>query len=233
MQGTPETHIIRYPAIDGREFRNASNPEDSRNMIEHMRNTWGNSVPAWLNRPTFYTSELAWIYTFYMCLESISQSPPNNYYVVLIDDCELKIGYSELCVHITQLSRVVHDNLLIVQLSIPPRSPLCRKLVDSSSVFQHGFGGTCNAGLLFTPLGASYLRHYANRHPDILGPCQLTKHLTREPDQGGLFALSATRCPTVYGFVRLYYDARVYNEHKYGSDRRECRRIKEERLTFE
>ena len=231
MQGIPDTHIIRYPAIDGREYYNENDAEDSRALIEQIGRTW-TPIPAWLNHPTFYISELAWNYTWYMCLETIAQSPASNYYILLIDDCELKIGYSELCEHIGNLSRVSKHNLLIVQLSIP-RHPCCRKLVGGCDVFQHGLGGTCDMALLFSPVGASYLRHYANRHPDGHDPCQLTKILAMEPSQAGIFALSATSCSTVHGFARLYYDPRVYNEHKYGSDRRESRRIKKGRAMFE
>ena len=194
---------------------------NSRDIIDAIVNTCGD-LPAWLNRPRFYTSELAWLYTWYMCIDRIARSPKGNYYLLLIDDCGLIVNYCELCEHVGRLVHVSTQTILAVQLTVPPINH-CRELVEGADVFQHSFAGTCDLGLLLSPTGAVFMRDYANSHSSALDSCQLTNILTAEKDQPGLFSLSPAKWHDSLGFVYFCRDPRM--SHR--SDRKESMRLKE------
>lgn len=179
----PSVNITRFSAYDHRDYT-------TYDYAKHAaKEKFGGKLPPFLNRDYWHKSEYCWLWTWYTIIHKVSHFE-HGFYLVLVDDCEIKISYGVLCRNIQQLKRVSNNEIRIISLELRVFR-VCRKTVRDNDIFQYGLAGRGDMGIIYTPIGAQFMLEWANKNSEADTPSTLLESLTYERDQTGFFALSA------------------------------------------
>lgn len=200
--GTPPENIIRIASKDGSDY-------GSINEIKLDAQNYFGTLPEWLehNPHRNLTTEVAWNYTWYICLETISNFSEGDYGLLLIDDIKLLVSFSELVTHVARLARKHPIKMIGISLCDSIRH---RRLIPDTP-FQFGLTTELDTGNIFSPAGARFYQDYANRNCMLDDPLILQQKLVHSPHITGIFGLNATY-PDPRGMVTFNRHPQISNE---------------------
>lgn len=178
----PAAQIQRFSAFDYKDFA------DLREAKKSAATRFYGLPPA-LSREDMVSSNFCWLFTWYAMMEQISLGAPDEYYLMMLDDCAIHLDYEKLRTSIDVLSKNVAAPV-IIQLSRNPRKMQHRRMVAALDIWQYGLCGRTDAGYILSPEGATTIIKRANDQLPIV-PADVLESLSYDEDQLGYYSLSA------------------------------------------
>ena len=184
--GTPGQNIMRVPSYDGSHYHTIT--EIKTDAQRHFT-----KLPNWLayEKKKRQPTEFAWNWTWYTCLQIISNFPDNHLGLLLIDDVELLVPFTTLESHISQLVLNHSIKMINLNLVVSKNNKLRHRPCIPNTVFQYGLATEYDLANVFTPAGARFYLAFANAHHTAVDPCGLQHILLRRTDIPGIFGLAA------------------------------------------
>ena len=206
-QGVSLTHIERFNAHDGAMYCDTGAIAHQASINARIKHRYGNGAYIANSSEPWDVFTFCYMRSWYDIVDSIAREAEANIpTLILIDDWQLTLSYSEVVAQLTKLY-AMHDPFCVLQYvhstAASDRTPskTNQRLTPVPNI-QHGITGTGDAAILISPLGARRLITFMDEHPQH-APEVLMYYFSIEEDNSGCYA-AVENCGKVIDSTGIY-----------------------------
>lgn len=187
-KGVPDHKIIRFSAFDYQSFDSVSHAKET------AKHYFGEDMPKHLeevNLPDYNVSIFAWLFTWHAILWQIAQSVHDHYYLLLIDDCYIRLTYGQLCYSIHTINNHATNPIKMLQTCRNPFQPVrTHPTFDPINIWQTGLTERSDIAVIYSHLGARLAIETSAYHGSIKHPSHVIERIAVHESQDGLYGVS-------------------------------------------